>query len=490
MDSKVFDPASVTVRGGHFIDGRLDLSGTPRDILRPSDGQLCARVPWADEALVGAAVESAHRAFVSSPWATLAPRARAAILRRWADLLELNRVPLARLEALGSTRPVLDVEAKDITVSADCLRFFAEYADKLGGDVAATKSEHFGFTVTQPYGVVAAIAPWNYPLQMACWKVGPALAAGNAVVLKPSELTPLSALALAELAFEAGVPAGIFNVVQGDGATAGRALVSHPLVGKVTFTGSTATGRRILMASSSVQIRPLTLELGGKSAQVVFADAPDISVAASAIANGIFNNAGQVCVAGSRLIVQRSIAEPLIERLASLGRQRTPAPTWDRACTLSPIIHAEQALKIERHVEQARAEGAEAILGGRRLHADGGHYFEPTLLTGVKRDSRIVCEEVFGPVLTVQTFDEEEEALVLANDGDYGLNAGVFTSDLGRAMRCMRRLDVGTVWVNHYTRTPDFNLAIGGFKGSGIGKDLGREAVEQNLQRKSVLMAF
>jgi len=485
-----FDPNAIAVRSGHFIGGAyLDAQGPTLDVARPSDGQIYASVPIGDERLVGYAVDNAWDAWRKSGWATMSPRERARILRRFADLVAADAATLAPLEAVGSTRPVREAFAWDIPFTAEGIRFYAEFADKIGGQVAATDREHLGMTIAEPIGVVGAIAPWNFPLVMASWKIGPALAAGNAVVLKPSEMTPFSALRLAELAIEAGVPAGIFNVVQGDGRTTGDALVRHPRIGKVTFTGSTRTGAAIMAACAFSGTKPVTLELGGKSPQIVFADAPRIDEVARRIASAITSNAGQVCVAGSRLLVERSIAEPLVERIAQLFRGFEAGATWHAQANLPPIVSPAQADRIDAIVRATLDEGAQARCGARRATTDlAGAYYLPTIVENVTADSAAVREEVFGPVLTVQTFESEDEALALAAHPDYGLAAGVHTANLGRALRFVRALDAGTVWVNRYGRSNDFIIPTGGYKRSGIGKDLGKEAYEANLRFKSVLI--
>jgi aldehyde dehydrogenase (NAD+) len=339
--------------------------------------------------------------------------------------------------------------------------------------------------------VVGAITPWNFPLVMVSWKVGAALAAGNAVVLKPSELTPYSSIRLAELAIEAGVPPGLFNVVQGDGKTTGDAISRHPLISKMTFTGSTRTGAAIMSTCAAHGPKPVTLELGGKSPQLVFDDAPDIDRLAGLIAGAITGNAGQVCVAGSRLIVQRGIAEALVERIASRFAAQRPGATWDDAATLPPIISAGQAARIGSIVERARDAGGTIRCGGGLYDAGpGGAYYQPTLIEGVAGTNPAVREEIFGPVLTVQTFANEDEGLALAAHEHYGLAAGVHTADIGRALRAMRGISAGTVWINRYGRSADFVIPTGGYHQSGIGKDLGRQAVEANLRFKSVLIDF
>ncbi|MEX3759364.1 aldehyde dehydrogenase [Paraburkholderia phenoliruptrix] len=492
MDS--FNPDDVAIRSGHFIGGQyVDGNAGARrlEVARPSDGVVYASVPVADADMVDRAVENAWQAFRTSGWARMAPRERAKIMRRFADLVEAEAPALGRLEALGSTRPVAQAVAWDVPFTAEGIRFYAEFADKLGGDVAATDHDHLGMTIAEPYGVIGAIAPWNFPLVMASWKIAPALAAGNAVVLKPSEMTPFSVLRLAELAVQAGVPAGIFNVIQGDGRITGDELVRHPKISKITFTGSTRTGAAIMAACAASGTKPVTLELGGKSPQIVFADAPRLDDVARRIAGAITGNAGQVCVAGSRLLVERSLAEPLAERIGRIFAELRPGATWAAGTTLSPIISEPQAARIESIVGRTLGAGATLRHGGRRAQVSGaaaGAFYTPTLLTDVTAQSEAVREEVFGPVLTLQTFDTEEEALALAQHPEYGLAAGVHTADLGRALRFVRGLEAGTVWVNRYGRTSDFMIPTGGYKRSGIGKDLGRQAYEANLRFKSVLI--
>jgi aldehyde dehydrogenase (NAD+) len=488
-----FHPDQIDVPSGHFIDGRLlrPAQAAGLEVSRPSDGRHQAELPLADAAMVDQAVENAWTRWRASDWSRRPPRERARVLRRWADLVEADGAVLAPLEAVGSTRPLREALAWDVPFTAEGLRFFAEYADKLGGEVAATRSDHLGLTVTEPYGVVGAITPWNFPLVMASWKVGAALAAGNAVVLKPSELTPFSVLRLAELALQAGVPAGLFNIVQGDGRTAGEALSRHPRIAKMTFTGSTRTGAAIMSACALHGPKPVTLELGGKSPQLVFDDVPDLERLAATIAGAITGNAGQVCVAGSRLIVQRRIAKPLVERIVQRFEALRPGPTWDAAATLAPIISPAQAARIAGIVERARGAGAHTRCGGTLAQVgSGGAYWRPTLIEGVDASNPAVQEEIFGPVLTVQVFDSEEEGLALAAHEHYGLAAGVHTADLGRALRAMRAIQAGTVWINRYGRSDDFVIPTGGYHQSGIGKDLGRQAVEANLRVKSVLIDF
>jgi len=483
-----FDPREIAVRCAHFIGGRSRDARAELEVFRPSDGGFQSGLPCASADLVDEVVEGTWRAWKASDWASRPPRERARVMRRWADLVEADGEILGPLEAVGSTRPLREVLAWDIPYVAEGIRFFAEFADKHGGEVAATATSHLGLQITEPYGVVGAIAPWNFPLSMAGWKIAPALAAGNAVVIKPSELTPFSILRLAELATLAGLPAGILSVVQGDGRITGDALCRHPRIGKVTFTGSTGTGTAIMTACAESGPKPVTLELGGKSPQLVFADAPDLARTARSVAAAITGNAGQVCVSGSRLLVQRAALEPMLEGIRAAFADLRPGPTWSAEATLSPIISQRQGQRIQDIVTRSQAAGAEILVGGALEEGLGGAYYQPTLITGVGADNPAVREEIFGPVLTVQVFDDEAEALALADHPTYGLAAGVHTADLGRALRLTRALEAGTVWVNRYGRSHDWIIPTGGYKRSGIGKDLGRAAYEATLRSKSVLI--
>jgi aldehyde dehydrogenase (NAD+) len=464
-------------------------TGVALAVQRPSDARVYADLDSASAGQVDEIVTDAWRAYKTSGWAQTDPRGRMKVLRRWADLIEADADYLAPLEAIGSTRSIAEIRAWDLSYTAECIRFFAEFADKEGGEMMATTPDKLGFTITEPYGVVAAVAPWNLPLVMAAWKIAPAIAAGNSVVLKPSELTPFSIVRVAELAIEAGLPRGVFNVVQGDGRSVGDPLCRHPLVSKVSFTGSTRTGIAIMGACAETGPKPVTLELGGKSAQIVFADAKDLGQAAATVARAITLNAGQVCVAGSRLLVQDTVAYEVVDRILQAFEAHRVGPTWGADTTLGPIISEKQLGQIDAMVSRALAAGGTAITGGTRAPApQEGSYYLPTLLTGLAQDSEAVQDEIFGPVLTVQTFSDEEEAYALANDSRYGLAAGVHTGDLSRAMRATRALETGTVWVNRYGRSNDFMLPTGGFKQSGIGKDLGREAYIANLKSKAALI--
>ncbi|MGM3160172.1 aldehyde dehydrogenase family protein [Dickeya undicola] len=487
-----FNPDNVRLPLGHFIDGQhRRAQGQTLIVKRPSDGKPYAELYEADASLVDEAVMRAEQASVQSGWRTCPPRQRGAVLRRWADLIEADADYLGQLEALGSTRPISDVRQHEIPFTADAIRFYAECADKFGGEVLPTRESSLGLLVPEPYGVIAAITPWNFPLSMASWKCGPALAAGNAVVLKPSELTPLSTVRMAELALEAGLPPGVLNIVQGTGAVTGAALVSHPLVRKVSFTGSTQTGARIMSDAACHGMKPVTLELGGKSPQLVFDDAGDPATVAARILRGFTANGGQACVAGTRLIVQRGIADALLSHLINGCRAMRPGVTWQEESRYSPLIDERQSHKVASLVAAAQAAGGEILVGGERFADTGdGHFWQPTLITGVKTDNPAVREEIFGPVLTVQYFDDEDEGLALAAHPTYGLCAGVHTLNIERALRAMRGIAAGTVWINRYGRSGDFIIPTGGFQGSGIGKDLGRQAFESCHRYKSVLIDF
>ena len=483
-----FDPDALTFPIGHFIGGKLQAAEGVIDMHRPSDGRLHAGCPIASADVVDTAVQTAKKALKDSNWGGIRPRERTKVLQAWADLMEAEGETLARIEAVSSTRPISQLMAGDIPVVAEQLRFFAEFADKEGGDLVPTDDASFGMIMTEPYGVVGAIVPWNVPISTTSWKLGPALAAGNAIVLKPSELTPFSAIFMAQLAERAGVPKGLINIVLGDGRTTGTALTGHPDVAKVSFTGSTQAGAAIAENIAKTGIKPLTLELGGKSPQVVFADA-DLERTAAAIATSILANAGQGCVAGTRVIVEKRIAQALVEKVAARMKDVRPGPTWDEASQYSPIVSDRQLRRIDSIVKAAIGSGAHAVIGGGPFDREG-YFYQPTMLDNVRDDSPAILEEIFGPVLTVQTFATEEEALALADHPTYGLAAGLYTSDVSRAIRLSRKLQAGTIWVNRYSRSRDHILPTGGYKHSGLGKDLGREAYIANRKTKSVLIGL
>jgi aldehyde dehydrogenase (NAD+) len=435
---------------------------------------------------VNAAVRSAKDAFPK--WKALAPRERGKVLRRWGDLVDAHAEELTRLESVVSARPAPEARAVDVPGVAEWLRFYGEYADKLEGSVTATAPERLSLVLREPYGVVGVITPWNFPLFLAAWKIAPALAAGNTVVLKPSELTPWSIQRVAELGLEAGLPEGALNIVHGNGPDTGAALVRHPDISYVTFTGSTAVGAKIMADAAASGIKPVSLELGGKHPQVVFADCGDIDQVAQQVAWGITRNAGQICSAGARLVVEKGIEKALVDKVAARMRALVPTPTWEEETSLAPIISEKQLARMERLVEATVAEGAELVCGGRRLPgADGGWYYAPTIVRGVTESMTGCREEIFGPVLSVTTFDGLDDAVARATHPTYGLTASVFTRDINKALTFAKRLPTGTVWVNRWGLMREMMTSpFGGVRQSGFGKDSGREGIEKYLRSKAV----
>ncbi len=481
-----FAPDTIALPSGHFIGGAYVDAPQAIEVRAPSDNRVLGAIPCADATMVDRAVMAARAALDCSGWAGWLPRDRMRVLHAWADLMEQEAEHLAQLEAICSSRPVRQVREGDIPVTADQIRFFAEFADKECGDLVPTGAGHMGMIASEPYGVIGAITPWNFPISMAGWKLGPALAAGNAVVLKPSEMTPYSTLYMAELAIRAGIPAGLINIVLGDGPTTGAAITGHPGIDKVSFTGSTRAGSAIMENIARHGIKPMTLELGGKSPQVVFDDA-DLDRTVDCLARGILPNAGQACVAGSRIIVQRGIADAVQAKLIERFAQERPAATWDDPAGFSPIISEKQLGQIDSTIRIACDLGGELLCGGTRFDR-AGSYYQPTLIANVTDTNPAITEEIFGPIATFQTFETEEEAIALASHPTYGLCAGLHTNDLSRTMRMIGQLHAGTVWVNRYGRSANHILPTGGWKSSGLGKDLGREAFAANRRTKSVLI--
>jgi phenylacetaldehyde dehydrogenase len=471
-------------------DWRDAASGHTIDVRDPATGEIITSVPDGGAADVDAAVRAARAAFESAEWGGARPVDRERWLLRLADLVEANANELAEIETLDNGKPLAMSQRVDVPSAIDFLRYCAGWATKIEGttvDVsvpALRKSEFFAYTRREPVGVVGAIIPWNFPLLMAVWKVGPALATGCSIVLKPAEDTPLSALRLAALALEAGLPRGAFNVVTGYGETAGAALASHRGIDKVAFTGSTAVGKRIGQVAISNMTR-LSLELGGKSPVIVLDDV-DPKVAASGAANAIFFNAGQVCVAGSRLYVQRGAFDAVVEGVSAMAAKMRIGPGLAASTQLGPLVSERQLTRVAEYVKTGLDEGATLVAGGSR-HGDRGWFHQPTVLTGVAESARVVQEEIFGPVLVATPFDEVEEIAALANGTEYGLSASIWSNNLKRVHRLIPRLKAGTVWVNCHGLL-DNALPFGGYKQSGIGREMGRTMIDLYTEIKSVMM--
>ena len=457
-------------------------SGTTLEVVNPATEETLAEVQSAGEVDVAQAVASARTCFESDEWHDLTPRKRGEVLYRAGQLLVERRNDIAKLETLQNGKPLFESKI-DVAMTAETLKYYGGWADKLSGDVLPASTGDLVYTTREPLGVVGAIVPWNFPLNLASWKVAPALAAGCTVVLKPAPETPLTALALAELLQDAGLPPGAFNVVAGDGPTTGAALVQHPDVDKIAFTGSTEVGKQVMRNAAST-VKRVTLELGGKSPNIIFGDA-DLEAAVRGAINGIFYGKGEVCAAGSRLLVQQSVHDEVVEQLASRAAKMVPGDPFLKTTRLGAIVSKRQHDKVLSYVAAGKQE-AELVAGGNAVQVDGkGYFVEATVFDGAKPGMKIVDEEIFGPVLSVLSFDDVDEAVALANETRYGLAAGIWTSDIGRAFRVARAIRAGTVWVNTYNLY-DPAAPFGGFKASGFGRDLGREALDGYTDTKTV----
>jgi aldehyde dehydrogenase (NAD+) len=466
-----------------LIDGKRvpAASGRYFDTIDPVTGQVITRVAEADAADVDAAVRSARAAF-EGEWGRMRAADRGTLLLKLADLIRRDQDELVELESLDSGKPVSAIRRQDLPAVLDTLTYYAGLADKINGQVIPTRADALTYTVREPLGVVAAIVPWNFPLMIGMWKIAPALACGCTVVLKPAEITPLTALRLGELALEAGFPAGVLNVVPGFGATAGNALVEHPDVDKVTFTGSPGVGRQILRGAAG-NLKRVTLELGGKSANIIFPDA-DIVAASRAAAAGIFFNSGQVCSAGSRILVHAAVYDEVVDRLAARAKSISIGDPRDPKTGMGPLVSEIQMKRVLDYIEIGRNEGARVVTGGFR-HGETGYFVEPTVFADVEHEMRISQEEIFGPVAAVIKFTDDEDALRIANGTRYSLAAGVWSNDMTRVHRFARGLKAGTVWVNTFGPT-DVRLPWGGSRDSGFGREHGDMAIENFTEPKVV----
>ncbi len=466
-----------------LIDGRRVPAAAGRSFatIDPATEQPIALVAEADAGDVDAAVRAARAAF-EGEWGQGRAADRGQALMRLAALIRDNLDALVALESLDSGKPVAAIRRQDLPAVLDTLTYYAGWADKINGQVIPARPDALTYTVREPLGVVGAIVPWNFPLMIGMWKMAPALACGCTIVLKPAELTPLTALRIGELALEAGLPSGVLNVVPGAGKIAGAALAQHPDVDKVTFTGSPSVGREILRGAAG-NLKRVTLELGGKSANIIFPDA-DLGAAVRAAAAGIFFNSGQVCSAGSRILVHEAIYDEVVERLVERARAVRIGDPRDPSTTMGPLVSAGQMARVLDYIAIGRDEGARLATGGAR-HGERGYFVTPTVFAGVAHDMRIAQEEIFGPVAAVIPFRDDEEAIRLANGTRYGLAAGVWSADITRVHRFTKRLKAGTVWVNTYGPT-DVRLPWGGARDSGFGREHGDAAIENFTEPKVV----
>ena len=483
--------AGTRPEGRAFINGKLvaALDGRVFDDISPVNGKVVAQVARCASADVDAAVASARTAFDAGTWRRTDPATRKKVLHRFAQLMREDIDRLAILETLDVGKPILNSVNVDVTFAADCIAYYAEFADKLYDEIAPTAPHELALVRREPLGVVAAVVPWNYPLIISAWKLGPALLAGNSVILKPAEQSPLTAIRLGELATEAGIPPGVLNVVTGFGEEAGKPLALHPDVDMVSFTGSTEVGKLMLRYSGESNMKRVALECGGKSPHLVMQDA-DIEAAASGIAWGIYYNAGETCHAGSRVIVHASVKDKLIEAIGKVAATITLGHPFEPATQMGALIDQGHMQRVLGYIDSGVSQGARVALGGKRAFEEfGGYYVEATVLDAVKHDMRVAREEIFGPVLTVSTFTDEAEAVRLAHDTIYGLAAAVWTSDMNVAHRLSSALKAGTVWVNTFDRS-SLATPFGGFKQSGFGRDRSYHAIDKYADLKTIWTAY
>jgi phenylacetaldehyde dehydrogenase len=463
-------------------------SGKTFQTFNPATGEVLATLAEGDKEDIHRAVAAARKAFEGGPWRQMTPSERGKIIWKIGDLLEKHTEEFATLESLDNGKPISVARAADVPLAADLFRYMAGWTTKIEGNTIpisvpyAKGAKFLAYTVKEPIGVVGQIIPWNFPLLMAAWKLGPALAAGCCIVLKPAEQTPLSALRLAEICVEAGLPEGVLNVVTGFGETAGAALAAHPDVDKVAFTGSTEVGKLIVNAASG-NLKKVTLELGGKSPNVVFADS-DLSKAIPGAATAIFFNHGQCCCAGSRLYVEKSVFDKVVEGVAEQAKKIKVGPGLEADTQMGPLVSEEQLNRVCSYLDSGASEGAKAVVGGRRK-GDKGYFVEPTVLVNTKPTMKVVREEIFGPVVTAMPFEDPSDLITQANDTMYGLAAGIWTKDVSKAHRTAENLKAGTVWINCYNIF-DAAMPFGGYKQSGWGREMGHDAIELYTETKAV----
>jgi len=483
--------SSISFQTKAFIGGRTTnaISGRTFSTENPATGQPLADIAECDEKDVETAVQCARKAFEDGSWSRMSPTDRKRILFKFAGLIEKHEAELAVMESLEAGKPIADCVTIDIPETVGCIRWHAEAADKIYDQISPTASNNLGMIVREPIGIVGAVIPWNFPALMMAWKIGPALATGNSIIVKPAKLTSLSALRIAELAAQAGIPDGVFNVVPGFGETAGQAIGRHMDIDAVTFTGSTEVGRMFLRYAAESNLKRIELECGGKSPQVVMGDVADIDAVASHVVNCIFWNMGENCSAGARLIVHKSIKDKLLEKIIALTMEWKVGDPLDPATKIGPMIEKPHMEKVLSYIEAGKTEGAKLILGGNRVLAEtGGYFVEPTIFDNVTNDMKIAREEIFGPVLATITFEDEAEAIALANDTSYGLAASLYTDNVNVAHRVSRALRAGTVSVNCYSEG-DITTPFGGYKESGFGgRDNGVHAHEQYTEIKTIWM--
>ena len=465
---------------------RPSVSGKTFETVNPATEEVICNVAEGDKEDIDLAVHAARAAFESGPWSKMDARDRGRLLNKLADLMEDNLDELAALETLDNGKPINDARAADLPLSIDCLRYYAGWADKVHGDTIPIRGDYFCYTRREPVGVCGQIIPWNFPILMTAWKWGPALATGNTIVMKPAEQTPLTCLRLGELALEAGIPPGVINIVPGYGPTAGGAIVDHPLVDKVAFTGSSETGQIIMRAAAST-LKRTTLELGGKSPNIVFADA-DLDAAITGAEFGLFFNQGQCCCAGSRLFVEDSVHDEFVERVVARASERVLGNPFESTTTQGPQVDKVQFDKIMGYIDSGREQGANCVTGGTRK-GDQGFYVEPTVFTDVNDDMKIAQEEIFGPVMSILKFSDIADVVKRANTTTFGLAAAVWTKDVSKAHQVAASMRAGTVWINCYD-VFDAAAPFGGFKMSGIGRECGEAGLHNYTELKTVTMSL